>query len=86
MDATDLQEAASLASASNAHLVTLLSAMKAFPTELMQRLIPADRAIMLGIDGAAADVPRAGHTPALLCKSLLLAPRESTRREEEGSV
>ena len=29
--------------------VPLLSAMKDFPTELMQRLIPADRAIMLGM-------------------------------------
>ena len=30
-------------------LVPLLSAMKDFPTELMQRMIPADRAIMLGM-------------------------------------
>ena len=29
--------------------VPLLSAMKDFPTELMQRMIPADRAIMLGM-------------------------------------
>ena len=81
MDATELQEAASLASESSAlkargcdmesrlresegeqtrlreenerpcarSLVPLLSAMKDFPTELMQRLIPADRAIMLGM-------------------------------------
>ena len=81
MDATELQEAASLACESKAlrtrgydmepklreseveqkrlreenerpcarSLVPLLSAMKDFPTELMQRLIPADRAIMLGM-------------------------------------
>jgi hypothetical protein len=45
MDATRLQEAASLASVSNA----LLSAMKDFPTEIMQRMIPEDSVIMLGM-------------------------------------
>ena len=49
MDATEAQEAAPLASESNAHLVPLLSALEDFPMELMQRLIPADRAIMLGM-------------------------------------
>ena len=49
MDATEAQEAAPLASESNAHLVPLVSALEDFPTELMQRLIPADRAIMLGM-------------------------------------
>ena len=37
-------------------LVPLLSAMKDFETELMQRMIPADRAIMLGSDARAAVV------------------------------
>jgi len=49
MDATEAQEAAPLASESDAHLVPLLSALEDFPMELMQRLIPADRAIMLGM-------------------------------------
>ena len=116
MDATELQEAASLASESSAlrargcdmesrlresegeqtrlreenerpcarSPVPLLSAMKDFPTELMQRLIPADRAIMLGMVSKEMRAAMGRVKPAARVKAKQAAFRAAGAGEGAG--
>ena len=67
-------------------LVPLLSAMKDFPTELMQRMIPADRAIMLSMVSKEMQAAMGRVKPAARVKAKRAAPRPAGSGEEEGGV